>query len=47
MQAVSNQGDRSEPKATNNLSNHHCGANANNGPSFSFVPFVRIAKKHV
>jgi hypothetical protein len=47
MQAISNKCDRSEPEATDNFGDHHCGADANNGPGFSFVPFVCVAKKHV
>jgi hypothetical protein len=46
-QAISNKCDRSEPEAADNFGDHHCGADANNGPGFSFVPFVCVAKKHV
>ncbi len=47
VQTISNKCDRSELEAADNFGDHHCGADANNGPGFSFVSFVCFAKKYV
>jgi hypothetical protein len=47
VQAISNQCDRAKPKASNNLRDHHCGADGYDGPGFSFVPLMRVTKKNV
>jgi len=47
VQAIGNQRDRTKPETANDFRDHHCGADAYNGPGFSFVPIVRVAKKHV
>ena len=47
MQAISDERDRSEPEAADNLSHHHGRANGNNSPRFPFVAPVRFPKENV